>query len=118
MNIKKEIDRFIVKIDTGEDYYLLDDIKNKFEHKMSGRNLMIFHNEEDWISFAFFKWQSGESVNGKDECINNQGELYWYGCGPSGYLRELRHSYLNEYIFYLDTDFMIICCNELKAYFD
>lgn len=118
MDIKIEIDKFITKNDNDEDAYLLDELKKSFEFKEFGRNLVIFHNEDDWISFAFFKWQQAECTDVKDVYINAQGELYWYGCGPSGNLRELRHSFFSEYIFYLDTNFLIECSNWLKQYFD
>lgn len=116
MDIKAEIDKFRIINENCEDAYLLDELKKSFQFNEFNRNLIIWNNDNEVISFAFFKWQSGECPG--NDTVKNEGELYWYGCGMGEGLRELRHSYLNEYIFYLDTEFMIECCNWLKQYFD
>ena len=117
MDFKKEIDRYIIKNDNDEDSYLLDELSRRFDHKLFGNNLMVYQNNGDWVDFAFFKWQCGEAVS-LEKSINNEGELIWYGSGPSGNLRELRHSYFPEYVFYANLDFMIECCNALKEFYD
>lgn len=116
MDFKSEIDRFIQKDHNNEDEYLFDALKDKFNHVVFGGNLFIYHIEDIWMNFAFFELNGSQIEDGVE--INSTGRLFWYGDGPTGNLRELRHSYFPEYVFYASPVFIKDCCDIILEYFD
>ena len=102
-------------------YYTAEELK-QYESYQIEDGLIVVANRDDWIDFGVMDWHSS--------AIDGAGTIYsclWHGCGPSGSLRELRHSYFGSpssescmtgYIFYLNRKQMIDAMNVLLNYFD
>ncbi len=84
-----------------------------------------------WISYTWNAWEADENLNNawlKWECYEfSEGnssdtlvDLFAKGEGPTGALRELRHTYFGEdgYAFYLNATHMRALLTELEKYYD
>lgn len=116
MSFKTQIDNFIIKSYNDDDEYLYDGLTENFEHRFFNDHLFVFQKEELWMSFAFFQFNGCEMDGDKE--INKTGELFWYGDGPLGNLKELRHSYFAQYVFYASPSFIKQCCDIILEYFE
>jgi hypothetical protein len=93
---------------SGEDGYLLDDARSKYAVKDLGNHGYLVLNWDDKEFFLKF-------------AVLTVGlDLQFYGEGPTGNLRECRHTYWGEdgYLFYPDGKVITAAFKELSKYFD
>jgi hypothetical protein len=80
---------------------------------LEGSAYLAMRNEDGWVSFAVFDvWSIGA-----DEVKLG---LVFHGSGPSGYLRELRHTYWGDegYLFDPSPKVIVAAFDRLKEWFD
>lgn len=106
---------FALKGDTyfgnDETLYMLDEFSG---HEMTSDLGVLRVVEEDiWVTWCLLKEQ-GSCSDGKIY------ELYAWGDGPSGNLREPRHTYFGRdgYIFYVDPEILEWGFKHLREWFD
>lgn len=116
MDFKSQLDQFTLENHNGDQEYLLDGLSGVFQHRFFDNHLFVYRIDDLWMDFSFFERSGAEIVGGKE--INRTGELFWYGNGPLGNLKELRHSYFTEYVFYANPKFIKQCCDILLEYFE
>lgn len=89
--------------------------------------LAVLVREELFVSFVVLQFDKGPVYmpDGKTICDQLVDEtlmsVVFYGEGPSGALRELRHTYWGDehgYIFYVHADIVIAALNALREWFD
>lgn len=110
-----------VRDDIGTDtklVYSLNDIKalNLDVIELADAGILVIQKEDDLhVNFALLQ----------EDCDDGEDRFFsvvFHGRGPSGSLRECRHTYWGEdgngYIFYPPFDLIIAALNELKKYFD
>lgn len=115
MDFKTQLSQFAIK-DHGDYQYLFDELTANFEHRFFNDHLFIFKKEDLWMTFAFFQ-HVGCGFDNEDKEVH-YGDLFWYGDGPLGSLKELRHSYFPEYVFYASPSFIKQCCDIILEYFE
>lgn len=102
--------------------YRLDDLKSNFEVRKLCRDdgwLVLSRNDEDeygcWLKFAVLGFAESEG-NGK----NTKVSCVFYGEGPTGSLRECRHTYWGKdgYIFYPNGPIICAAFTALAEFFD
>lgn len=76
--------------------------------------------ESTWTEFAVFEWNSGPSTVDGVECGPAMYAVVFCGAGPSGYLRELRHTYWGEdgYLHHLPAAVIADAFAKLQRWFD
>lgn len=104
-------------------YYLLSEMKAKYEVVELGNDGYLvlnwdkenlgYENEPIHLEFAVFSFNSCDD---KDTWLN----LQFHGNGPSGSLKECRHTYWGEagYIFYPNGKVISLAFKELSKYFN
>lgn len=106
-----------VKSDQGDDVYSLNFLKNNYEvHELDEGYLVLeWHdpNSKSWLKFAALDFYCS---NGSDINLS----LVFYGEGPSGDLRECRHTYWGEdgYLFYPNKKVISSALTALSEFFD
>lgn len=98
--------------------YSLDEIRKGFEVRQiceDGYLILSWDEERLWLKFAVMEFFYGEGAKDKLflQCI-------FHGDGPTGNLREFRHTYWgdNGYIFYAKKEVIIAGLNALSEFFD
>jgi hypothetical protein len=87
---------------------------------LEGQGLLAVLEDGIHISFAVFRWEQGSaSGDPPDEWY----QRVFHGSGPSGSLRELRHTYWGEtdnsgYIFYAPGKLIADAFKQLERWFD
>lgn len=75
-----------------------------------------------WISFMVFEFSSGPATISGIEVSGVKMRIVFHGGGPSGYLRELRHTHWgndgNGYLFYPSSKVILAAFVALKEWFD
>jgi len=102
-----------------EEVYSLDKMKElSTEHvELPSNGHLFYYREADGLHLNFFVGGFHTSdVDNKNVVIDK----IWTGCGPTGNLRELRHSFFGEngYIFYVNLDILEAASKDLRRYFD
>ena len=104
-------------IENDDVVYELANLKLCPQWEQLNPNVVVISNSDDhgWLKWCFLEWHTG-SMGGKE----NWYKPFLYGEGPSGNLRECRHSYIGEegYVFYLNKVNMIDALNWLAKYYD
>ena len=85
--------------------------------------LAVLIQDELWVSFAVFSFESGPSTVENDVIEGILWNRVFHGSGPTGVLRELRHTYWGEpdnsgYIFYPSATLITMAFEKLKTWFD
>lgn len=102
--------------------YKLDTLKENFQYEeLIPESLWVMHNnnpDKDGycsLDFAFFDFNSSDG-DGSNVELN----MIMYGWGPTGTLKECRHTYWGKdgYIFYPNKKKIEIILNWLSVYFD
>ena len=79
---------------------------------------------ELWLEFAVLSWCCGEGLDNEGRIVSaEQYEHMFHGDGPSGNLRELRHTFWGDptnsgYIFYPSGKLIEAAFAELREWFD
>ena len=105
------------KIDhLGETEYLLSDIqKHTSVGTVLSKTLVVVYTWHDnWLKWCFLEWSGGDTSG------NDSFKPFMYGEGPSGALRECRHSYIGDdgYVFYLNKKNFIAALDWLSQHYD
>lgn len=104
------------------DKYRLEDLRETFSvvSEKDGVCFCVNISQSEWVNFAVLEFASSNS-DGTDR----EYECFWYGEGPSGSLRELRHSWFGSspksddgYVFYINRSKMNTAFDFLSEYFD
>lgn len=104
--------------ETEASIYDLDKIREKYEViDLGSDGYLVLHwcKDKFILNFAVLEFFS-EATN-----ESTKVEVVVYGCGPTGDLRELRHTWWGDnkgYIFYPSITIITKAFNELKKYFD
>lgn len=117
-----KLNLIVEKSDNGFDMYDLDKLKEIFtvEELIPGE-LWVAYNISDgfWVRFAFFDFLRSR---GGDKEV--KVGIFWHGDGPSGALRECRHSFFGAesdnpgYVFYVNRANFNAAFEWLSKYFD
>lgn len=96
-------------------------VKQKYKVEPLPGGFFVLDDRTDWICFAVLADVGGYSA--EDGSIITEGSCIFYGEGPSGNLRECRHTYWGEednhgYIFYLDGRLITAAFRRLSEFFD
>jgi hypothetical protein len=102
--------------------YSLDEIKEKATEVIklpSGGWLALYKQDDghEWYHYGLFQFAGAESDGDKNTMV----EKIFIGQGPSGNLREMRHTYFGEkdgYIFYLPMKMIREAFDVLSKYYD
>lgn len=94
---------------------------------LPGEGILAVHLDADelHVSFAVFRWSSGPSTRDGVEVDGRKMELLFCGDGPSGNLRELRHTYWGDgsegregYLFDPPASLIVAAFAALREWFD
>lgn len=90
---------------------------------LEGRGLLAVLEDDIHISFVVASWAEGPSIENGVEVGPNLYERVFHGSGPSGALRELRHTFWGEsensgYIFYPSAKLITDAFKQLQRWFD
>ena|SRR5258708_25253720 len=102
-----------------ENLYSLDNLKTSFyvEKLLCEQEAYFVLNniDEFWFKFAILSFHSSE-FNGDNTILT----MVFHGEGPTGSLRECRHTYWGEegYMFYLKKDTIVSALEKLSEYYD
>lgn len=95
--------------------YYLSDLMKVGQLQQLGEHLwaIVVSSPEDWKEWAIFEWQCS------DENLVETTMLV-SGCGPTGYLKECRHTYWGEngYIFYPNAEHLKLALNWLETMYE
>jgi hypothetical protein len=96
--------------------YEINDLKSlpsKLEMLDRTDVIVLYTIEEHWMTFCFLAW----SASSGDESWYTP---LWHGMGPTGSLRECRHSYIGEdgYVFYVKKQDFIAVLDWLSQHYD
>jgi hypothetical protein len=85
-----------------------------------GDGLLAVDDRELSVSFAVFQFACGSATQNGVEVSGAKMSLVFHGEGPSGALRELRHTYWGEdgYIFYPNGELISKAFVALREWFD
>ena len=85
------------------------------EINRTGLLAVLVDDESTWVQVALFRFSSSNS-----DGSGVMHQLVMHGEGPSGPLREFRHSYWGEdgYIFYAPRKLIVGALDALKEWFD
>lgn len=74
-------------------------------------------DEHDWLEFCFLEVNSRELPYSEDSTLCT---VLWHGEGPSGSMRECRHSYIGEdgYVFYVSKKNFTAALEWLERHYD
>lgn len=105
-------------IKKGHEGYLLDDAKARYDvMELDGEGYLVLNwdAEKLWLNFAVLTFRCSAS-DGSDTELDVQ----FYGEGPSGALKECRHTYWGEegYLFYPNGKAITAGLKELSKYYD
>lgn len=111
-NIESHID-IAETLETAETLYSINSLKTEFTVIGIYQNGFIAYKEHTdiWLDFYIFQFYSGSE---SDSYI----QLIWCGSGTKGNLRELRHSYFSEYVFYINLNLINKSSKWLQQHFD
>lgn len=99
--------------------FSVDTLKKEFEViEMEPENswlVLFWDNEKLWLKFAVLDFCSSDG-----DSSNVQATILFYGDGPSGNLRECRHTYWGEngYVFYPNRKTINLALEHLSKHFD
>lgn len=98
--------------------YSLEYLKNNFEIREIAEHvymLLKWDAEKIWLDFAFFDFLISDF-----DYKNMFVECVFHGCGPTGALRECRHTYWGEegYIFYPKKRVIKAALKALEEFYD
>ncbi len=100
-----------------EPLFDLSYLKEKYEvHSISESGYIIINDQkDDFVKFAVMSFYMSDLDDS-----NIKVSLVFHGEGPSGALRELRHTWWgdNGYVFYPNADIICNSLQFLKKYFD
>lgn len=123
--MKSVIDRLTVVLDhNGDPTYAEPEIRAVATHLIELRPGLLAVIEEDiHVEVALFRWAGGPATKDGIEVEPAYYERVFHGGGPSGSLRELRHTYWGEpnnsgYIFYPNGALICAAFQHLKRWFD
>lgn len=94
------------------DYNLADIIENNEVIEFENGILVLI---KDDITIDFFLIERNWS---SDDFPKGFGNMVFYGYGFSGNLKEMRHTYFNPYLFYINAKLIEQAFNELRKYFE
>jgi hypothetical protein len=102
----------------ADNEYSLDAVRGAFEVvplEKDGYLILNFDKDRFWLNFAVLRWQSSNQKGGDVHC-----GMVFHGSGPTGSLRELRHTWWGEdgYLFYVPGALVSNAFKALSAYFD
>ena len=99
--------------------YALKDIQKNFTlyetlDLISDHLIVIYKWDDVWLKWCFLEWAGGD-MRGNDTFTP-----FMYGEGPSGSLRECRHTHIGEegYVFYLNGQRMKQAIEWLEQHYD
>jgi hypothetical protein len=129
--VKSVIERLTAVIDhNGSTVYAEPEIRAVSTHalELAGHGLLAVCEDSEiegssWIEFAVFGFASGPATKDGVEVGPAYYERVFYGGGPSGVLRELRHTYWGNgdgggYIFYPRGALITDALAKLQRWFD
>ncbi len=85
--------------------------------------LLAVDDRDVIVSFALFRFHSGPATRNGAEVSGAKMSVVFHGSGPSGALRELRHTYWGEpensgYIYYVNGELITKAFAALEEWFD
>lgn len=109
---KNHLDMAVYSLDYCRKNFLVSDLTNR-------GYLVIKHSDDpdsDWMHFAVLSFDSSSGIDGSNTMLT----AVFHGDGPSGVLRECRHTYWGEdgYIFYPDGPLIASALTALSRYYD
>jgi len=100
--------------DEWDNEYNLELIEANFPHSVRFTNGTLVLDIDD-ISVKYFLIERNWS---SDEFPIGFGNMVFYGNGFSGSLMEMRHTYFNPYLFYINAKLIEEAFTELRKYFE
>lgn len=102
--------------DLGEwdNYYNFNKIKDRFKVIPVGEGFIVWIEKDIWVDFFVFETVSWDGDTHEPSDIR----VIWHGHGTLSSLRELRHSYFQPYMFYINAKVIEASFQELRKHFD
>jgi hypothetical protein len=106
---------------SAPDGILIPIVKERFRVEDLPKGFFVFDDKDLWVKFAVLEYIGG-FIDNDGETLT-EGKCIFYGEGPSGNLRECRHTYWGEddsggYIFYPHGQLIIAAFKRLSEFFD
>jgi hypothetical protein len=108
----------------GEDAdttFVIETISQKYKIEALPRGCIVIDNAGLWVNFAILRCVT--EYTSDDGTLMTEASCVFYGEGPSGNLRECRHTYWGEddnggYIFYPYGPLIVAAFKRLSDFFD
>ena len=104
------------QIDDWDNDYLVEAIKCDYKTFDIDGGMIVWIEKDCWAEFFVFE-VSASWVDDKQK-EHSVADIVWHGNGTLGSLRELRHSYFNPYLFYINAKLIEASFKELRKHFD
>lgn len=95
--------------------YNIGEISKYHEVIQLTNGILVLIKDDDGLCIDFFLIEKHWS---SDEFPEGFGEMVFYGYGFSGNLKEMRHTYFNPYLFYINASLIENSFRELRKYFE
>lgn len=115
----------VTNLDNGDPAYAVDDLRKHATTviNLEGGGLLAVLEKDTHVSFIVTTFAEGPSTQNGQVVGPELHERVFHGSGPSGSLRELRHTYWGEqnnggYIYYPSAKLITDAFRQLQRWFD
>lgn len=109
--LKKHLSTDCIRNEDDEISYSLNSLRKDFEIVELHNGVIAYRINDLWMDFYVFNFHCGKHDD--EDYI-----LFWNGQGTLGNLKELRHSYFQEYVFYANLKLIEQASQWLQTYFE